>query len=59
MKERIERLRALAEEARKQYNADLAAGGEPVYPAWADDMLAVCRFAEVSAPDRREYPTPV
>jgi hypothetical protein len=48
MKERIERLRALAEEARKQYNADLAAGGEPVYPAWIDDLLAVCRFAEKS-----------
>ena len=48
MKERIERLRALAEDARKQYNSDLAAGGEPVYPAWVDDLLAVCKQVELS-----------
>lgn len=36
------RLAALAEDARRQYLDELAAGGEPVYPAWVDDVTTVC-----------------
>lgn len=42
----IARVRTLAEDARKQYHEDLAAGGEPKYPQWIDDVLAVCDLAE-------------
>lgn len=35
------RLTALAEDARQQYLDELAAGGEPVYPAWVDDVTAL------------------
>src|SRR3546814_8393424 len=38
-------MRAMAREAIDQYNRETAAGGEPPYPAWADDMLAVCDLA--------------
>jgi hypothetical protein len=55
MKNQIERLRALAKEALEQFRAEIDAGGEPPYPAWVDDVLDVCNFAEraigiVSAP---------
>jgi hypothetical protein len=43
----IERLRAMATEAIREYQATLVAGGEPAYPQWADDILAVCDQAEV------------
>jgi hypothetical protein len=46
MNDTIARVRTLAEDARKQYNDDLAAGGEPNYPQWIDDVLAVCELAE-------------
>ncbi|MGW9137605.1 hypothetical protein [Streptomyces sp. NPDC055681] len=36
------RLLALAAEAKQQYLAECAAGGEPAYPAWIEDALAVC-----------------
>lgn len=36
------RLRTMANDAIRQYGQDTAAGGEPFYPSWADDMLAVC-----------------
>ncbi|MCW0207602.1 MAG: hypothetical protein OJK14_10925 [Achromobacter sp.] len=32
------RLTALADDARQQYLDELKAGGEPVYPAWVDDI---------------------
>jgi len=38
----IERLRALARDTRAQYGTETAAGGEPAYPAWVDDVAAVC-----------------
>lgn len=38
----IERLRALARDTRAQYGTETAAGGEPAYPAWVDDVTAVC-----------------
>lgn len=38
----IERLRALARETLRQYGTETAAGGEPAYPAWVDDVTAVC-----------------
>lgn len=44
--DRITRLRVLAQDAMKDYNEQIAAGGEPHYPMWVDDMLAVCTFAE-------------
>lgn len=37
----IQRLNALAADALTQYHAEIQAGGEPVYPAWVDDVAAV------------------
>ena len=37
----MQRLNALAAEALTQYHAEIRAGGEPVYPAWVDDVAAV------------------
>lgn len=50
--ERIERLRGMAKEALQEYQAAIAAGGEPSYPQWAEDIMAVCEQAEsaVTAP---------
>lgn len=45
-KQSIARVKSLAADARKQYHEDLAAGGEPKYPEWIDDVLAVCELAE-------------
>jgi len=44
--DKINRLRAIAQEALIEYQACLASGGEPAYPQWADDMLDVCEQAE-------------
>lgn len=44
--DKIKRLRAMAQEALLEYETSLTAGGEPVYPDWADDMLEVCEQAE-------------
>lgn len=46
LKESVNRLRALAVDAINQYHDEIEHGGEPVYPAWADDMLAVCGFID-------------
>lgn len=35
----IARLRDYANEAIKQYSAEIAGGGEPPYPQWAGDIL--------------------
>lgn len=40
------RLTALAQSAIAAYNAEYVAGGEPVYPSWADDVIAV--LADIS-----------
>lgn len=37
----MQRLNAIAAEALAQYHAEIRAGGEPVYPAWVDDVAAV------------------
>lgn len=37
----MQRLNALAAEALAQYHAEIRAGGEPVYPAWIDDVAAL------------------
>lgn len=37
----IQRLNALAADALTQYHAEIQSGGEPVYPAWVDDLAAV------------------
>ena len=62
--DRINRLRTMALDALQEYETALVAGGEPVYPAWADDMLDVCNQAESmgrpSDEQRPSYPvTPV
>lgn len=44
--DKINRLRVMAQEALFEYEASLTAGGEPVYPDWADDLLEVCEQAE-------------
>lgn len=36
----------MAREALIDYQKAIAAGGEPVYPQWADDLLDVCQQAE-------------
>ncbi|MEN3275977.1 MAG: hypothetical protein V7631_1767 [Massilia sp.] len=46
--ERIERLRRMANEALHEYQAATGAGGEPSYPQWAEDILAVCDQAEAA-----------
>ncbi len=38
----IEHLRIMANNALTQYGIDTFAGGEPIYPQWAEDMLKVC-----------------
>lgn len=49
--ERIERLRRMAKEALHEYQAAISAGGEPSYPQWAEDIMAVCEQAESVAAD--------
>lgn len=48
MEKKIERLQAMARDALRDYQHAIAAGGEPDYPQWADDMLEVCQRAELS-----------
>ncbi|MFC5461627.1 hypothetical protein [Massilia niabensis] len=43
----IERLRTMARDAIEEYQSALVAGGEPTFPQWAEDLLAVCDHAEV------------
>ena len=49
--ERIERLRRMAKEALHEYQAAITSGGEPSYPQWAEDIMAVCEQAESVAAD--------
>ena len=42
----IERLRAMARDAREEYNAEVDAGGDPAWPSWIDDAETVCATAE-------------
>lgn len=54
----IQRLNALAAEALEQYHAEISAGGEPVYPAWVDDVAAVAdelARAQASIAATQEY----
>ena len=37
----------MATEAIKQYGTEIAAGGEPVYPAWADDLKELCKIVSL------------
>ncbi len=46
--ERNKRLSEMARAAIAQYNADMAAGGEPVYPEWAIDLLWLTKSANLS-----------
>lgn len=56
--DKITRLRKMALDALRDYEIALAAGGEPVYPAWADDMLDVCGQAEAGAwPTHEQRPS--
>jgi hypothetical protein len=55
----IERLRAMAWEAIRDYQSSLVAGGEPSYPQWAEDLLAVCDHAEVGLQFRNVVSSPV
>lgn len=47
--DRIGRLRQMAKEALQEYQAAINAGGEPTYPQWADDLMAVCELAETAS----------
>lgn len=40
MSKQTERLSDLAREALEQYTREISAGGEPVYPDWANDLKA-------------------
>lgn len=44
----IERVRALAMDALRQYNEETAAGSEPAYPQWIDDVFVVVGIAELT-----------
>ncbi|MES2352106.1 MAG: hypothetical protein V4641_31450 [Pseudomonadota bacterium] len=39
VKERAARLEKMARAAITQYNADMAAGGEPIFPEWTRDVI--------------------
>lgn len=54
--ERIERLRRMAKEALQEYQAAITAGGEPSYPQWAEDIMAVCEQAESATTDPLQLP---
>lgn len=41
MSKRTELLSDLARQALSQYDADVKAGGEPIYPLWARELLEV------------------
>lgn len=41
-----ERLRAMTLDAIAQYDRELNAGGEPIYPAWASDIMEVLDAAD-------------
>jgi hypothetical protein len=45
--DQINRLRAMAKEAISQYEAHTFAGRDAAYPQWADDVLEVCKQAEI------------
>jgi hypothetical protein len=56
--ERIERLRGMAKEALKEYQAAITAGGEPAYPQWAEDIMVVCEQAQAAASAPLHMPLP-
>lgn len=37
-----DRLETLAHDAIREHGEQCAAGGEPTYPTWADDVLELC-----------------
>lgn len=39
--ERNKRLKKMARDAITQYNADMAAGGEPLFPSWTLELLGM------------------
>lgn len=45
---KAQRLEKLARDAVTQYNKDLAGGGEPVFPDWAVDLLALLDFQDTA-----------
>lgn len=45
----VDRVRKLATDAIQQYSDDVFAGGEPVFPDWTRDVLAVCDEHEAMA----------
>jgi UDP-galactopyranose mutase len=49
MSKRTELLSDLARQALAQYDADLKAGGEPIYPLWAKELQAVLKSHELMA----------
>lgn len=48
IKSSMTRLELLTVEALQQYDAQIKDGGEPVYPAWVDDIRRLCAFVERS-----------
>jgi hypothetical protein len=44
--DQMARMRAMAQEAKRAYGTEMLAGGEPPYPTWTDDLLAICDAAE-------------
>lgn len=45
----VDRVRKLATDAVQQYSDDVFAGGEPAFPEWTRDVLAVCDEHEAMA----------
>ncbi|KAG1374860.1 hypothetical protein G6F59_018376 [Rhizopus arrhizus] len=43
------RLTRLAQETRAIYGRETCAGGEPAYPTWTDDVLALAALAQTSS----------
>ena len=44
----LKRLGVMADQAHQIYHAEVAAGGEPSYPAWADDVKVLCSVRDIA-----------
>lgn len=56
--ERASRLRSMAQKAIDEYSKEAIAGGEPTYPAWADDVLGLLEPAPVVPAPAASVDTP-
>lgn len=51
LRQQIARMQSMAAKAIQEYGDETAGGGEPAYPAWADDLKEVCKAATAALDD--------